>query len=85
MSCHKQLFSQWWPRNLFKEGLGMALNQTWDGSGNLVSEEAVPDETPVKTDIEILQEQNDTLQALVSQTNVNFSAFMDYYFSINPE
>lgn len=38
-----------------------------------------------KTDIELLQEKNDSLQTQLAQTNSDFASFMDYYFSINPE
>jgi len=50
----------------------------------------VPDtEVPIivqpKTDIELLQEKNESLESQLAQTNSDFASFMDYYFTINPE
>jgi hypothetical protein len=56
---------------------------------NCRASEAISLETPeviaYKTDIELLNEKNGGLENLIAQTNADFSGFMDYYFSINPE
>jgi len=62
----------------------------WDGKNwveglSQTEIDAIENTVQPKTEIEILQEQNEYLQNLVSQTSADFSAFMDFFFETNPD
>lgn len=62
----------------------------WNGSawmeGLTQSEiDAIKNAPKPKTELELLREENDSLQKQVAGTSADFQAFMDDYYSKNPE
>ncbi len=72
------------PADFIKYVNGIATCSFCGESGAISFPQPETPATPIN-DIQLLRDKNDALENLISQTSTDFSAFMDFFFEMNPD